>query len=189
MSRNGVYSPPAQRFTANHRPVTWLVRPFTPSSIPGHRGNVGRPAITCRNRRFATALITVYHPPPSHPIPDPLCSGLLVGGSAARRPLPSVSFSPQSGGSVKPKRAMDEMSTHGTIRLKKQYSVLRLIIIVNVMSTYGSGQQAYDLTFFMPGMPAKKKTFNAGTSAAGRPYGIRWRSHDRRRRGTSGFVF
>jgi len=33
--------------------------------------------------------------------------------------LPKVSFSPESGGSVNPSRAMDEMRTHGTIRLKK----------------------------------------------------------------------
>lgn len=33
--------------------------------------------------------------------------------------LPSVSFSPESGGNVKPNRAIDEISTHGTIKLKK----------------------------------------------------------------------
>ena len=33
--------------------------------------------------------------------------------------LPSVSFSPESGGRVKPRRAMLEMRTQGTIRLKK----------------------------------------------------------------------
>ena len=33
--------------------------------------------------------------------------------------LPKVSFSPESGGSVNPRRAMDEIKTHGTIRLKK----------------------------------------------------------------------
>ena len=33
--------------------------------------------------------------------------------------LPSVSFSPESGGRVNPRRAMEEMSTQGTIRLKK----------------------------------------------------------------------
>ena len=33
--------------------------------------------------------------------------------------IPSVSFSPESGGSVNPRRAMEEMSTQGTIRLKK----------------------------------------------------------------------
>jgi len=32
---------------------------------------------------------------------------------------PKVSFSPESGGKVKPSRAMDEMRTQGTIRLKK----------------------------------------------------------------------
>ena len=33
--------------------------------------------------------------------------------------LPSVSFSPESGGRVNPRRAIEEMSTQGTIRLKK----------------------------------------------------------------------
>ena len=33
--------------------------------------------------------------------------------------LPRVSFSPESGGSVNPRRAIDEMRTQGTIRLKK----------------------------------------------------------------------
>ena len=32
---------------------------------------------------------------------------------------PRVSFSPESGGRVNPRRAMEEMSTQGTIRLKK----------------------------------------------------------------------
>lgn len=32
---------------------------------------------------------------------------------------PSDSFSPESGGSVKPSSAIDAMSTHGTIKLKK----------------------------------------------------------------------
>lgn len=33
--------------------------------------------------------------------------------------LPSESFSPESGGKVKPSKAMEAISTHGTIRLKK----------------------------------------------------------------------
>lgn len=33
--------------------------------------------------------------------------------------LPNVSFSPESGGSVNPSRAIDEIKTHGTIKLKK----------------------------------------------------------------------
>ena len=33
--------------------------------------------------------------------------------------LPRVSFSPESGGRVKPSSAMEEIRTHGTIRLKK----------------------------------------------------------------------
>jgi hypothetical protein len=33
--------------------------------------------------------------------------------------LPRVNFSPESGGSVKPNRAIDEIKTHGTIKLKK----------------------------------------------------------------------
>lgn len=33
--------------------------------------------------------------------------------------LPRVSFSPESGGNVKPSRAIDEIKTHGTIKLKK----------------------------------------------------------------------
>ena len=33
--------------------------------------------------------------------------------------LPNVSFSPESGGSVKPNKAMEDISTHGTIKLKK----------------------------------------------------------------------
>jgi hypothetical protein len=33
--------------------------------------------------------------------------------------IPRVSFSPESGGRVKPRRAMEEMSTEGTMRLKK----------------------------------------------------------------------
>ena len=31
--------------------------------------------------------------------------------------LPSVSFSPESGGRVKPRRAIEDISTHGTIRI------------------------------------------------------------------------
>ncbi len=37
----------------------------------------------------------------------------MVGG------VPSVSFSPESGGCVKPSNDMDEKMTDGTIRLKK----------------------------------------------------------------------
>ena len=33
--------------------------------------------------------------------------------------LPRVSFSPESGGRVKPRRAIEDMRTQGTIRLKK----------------------------------------------------------------------
>ena len=33
--------------------------------------------------------------------------------------LPKVSFSPESGGSVKPRRAIEDIRTQGTIRLKK----------------------------------------------------------------------
>ena len=33
--------------------------------------------------------------------------------------LPSVNFSPASGGRVKPSRAIEEIRTQGTIRLKK----------------------------------------------------------------------
>ena len=33
--------------------------------------------------------------------------------------LPKVSFSPESGGSVNPRSAIEEMRTQGTIRLKK----------------------------------------------------------------------
>ena len=33
--------------------------------------------------------------------------------------IPRVSFSPESGGRVNPRRAIEEMSTQGTIRLKK----------------------------------------------------------------------
>lgn len=33
--------------------------------------------------------------------------------------LPNVSFSPESGGKVNPSRAIDEIKTHGTIKLKK----------------------------------------------------------------------
>ena len=33
--------------------------------------------------------------------------------------LPSDSFSPESGGSVNPKTAIEAMRTHGTIKLKK----------------------------------------------------------------------
>lgn len=33
--------------------------------------------------------------------------------------LPNVSFSPESGGRVNPNRAIDEIKTHGTIKLKK----------------------------------------------------------------------
>ena len=35
------------------------------------------------------------------------------------RGSPNVSFSPESGGRVNPSRAMEEISTQGTIRLKK----------------------------------------------------------------------
>ena len=37
----------------------------------------------------------------------------------SKHDLPRDSFSPESGGSVKPRTAMDAMSTQGTIRLKK----------------------------------------------------------------------
>ena len=37
--------------------------------------------------------------------------------------LPNDNFSPESGGSVKPKTAIDAIRTHGTIKLKKQYKV------------------------------------------------------------------
>ena len=33
--------------------------------------------------------------------------------------IPRVSFSPESGGKVKPSRAIEEIRTQGTIRLKK----------------------------------------------------------------------
>ena len=33
--------------------------------------------------------------------------------------LPSVSFSPESGGRVKPNRAMEDMRTHGMMRVEK----------------------------------------------------------------------
>ena len=33
--------------------------------------------------------------------------------------LPNDNFSPESGGSVKPKTAIDAIRTHGTIKLKK----------------------------------------------------------------------
>lgn len=33
--------------------------------------------------------------------------------------LPNVSFSPESGGRVNPSKAIDEIKTHGTIKLKK----------------------------------------------------------------------
>lgn len=33
--------------------------------------------------------------------------------------IPNVNFSPLSGGNVKPSRAIDEIKTHGTIKLKK----------------------------------------------------------------------
>lgn len=33
--------------------------------------------------------------------------------------LPSVSFSPESGGNVKPSSAIDDIKTQGTIKLKK----------------------------------------------------------------------
>lgn len=33
--------------------------------------------------------------------------------------LPNVSFSPESGGKVKPSNAIDEIRTQGTIKLKK----------------------------------------------------------------------
>ena len=36
-----------------------------------------------------------------------------------RKVLPSESFSPESGGRVKPRTAIDAMRTHGTMRLKK----------------------------------------------------------------------
>lgn len=32
---------------------------------------------------------------------------------------PNVNFSPESGGSVNPNKAIDDISTHGTIKLKK----------------------------------------------------------------------
>ena len=42
-----------------------------------------------------------------------LCGSILISA------LPSVSFSPQSGGRVKPSRAIEDISTQGTIKLKK----------------------------------------------------------------------
>ena len=43
----------------------------------------------------------------------------LESERVARARIPRVSFSPESGGKVKPSRAMLEMRTQGTIRLKK----------------------------------------------------------------------
>jgi len=37
--------------------------------------------------------------------------------------VPSEIFSPESGGKVKARRAMDEMRTHGMMRLKVKYKV------------------------------------------------------------------
>lgn len=42
-----------------------------------------------------------------------------VQAGMLRITLPRVSFSPESGGKVKPNRAMLDISTQGTIRLKK----------------------------------------------------------------------
>ena len=43
-----------------------------------------------------------------------------TGGTEGQRPcLPKLSFSPLSGGRVKPRTAIDAISTHGTIRLEK----------------------------------------------------------------------
>ena len=44
---------------------------------------------------------------------------IFLGGVQFTLSLPRVSFSPESGGRVNPRRAMEEMSTQGTIRLKK----------------------------------------------------------------------
>ena len=57
-------------------------------------------------------------------------SNVIIITSKSLLTLPSVSFSPESGGRVNPRRAIEEMSTQGTIRLKKQYSVRRLTQIV-----------------------------------------------------------
>lgn len=67
--------------------------------------------------------------------------------------LPRVNFSPESGGSVNPSKAMDDISTHGTIRLKKQYKVRLLMCMVKVMSTQGSGQQSQKTSCLSPGTP------------------------------------
>lgn len=36
-----------------------------------------------------------------------------------REYIPNVNFSPESGGNVNPSKAIDDISTHGTIKLKK----------------------------------------------------------------------
>lgn len=47
-------------------------------------------------------------------------AGVILGRQGMLRvTLPKVSFSPESGGRVNPRRAMLDISTHGTIRLKK----------------------------------------------------------------------
>lgn len=40
-------------------------------------------------------------------------------GKVRKENVPKESFSPESGGSVNPRRAIEAISTHGTIKLKK----------------------------------------------------------------------
>ena len=70
--------------------------------------------------------------------------------------LPKDNFSPESGGRVKPRTAMEAMRRQGTIRLQKQYIVLLLILIVKVISRQGSGQQSQITSFLLAGTPCRK---------------------------------
>lgn len=66
-------------------------------------------------------LVSVAAPAPLLAFPTDIMNELVVKvkGENLRPVLPRVSFSPESGGRVKPSRAMLEMRTQGTIRLKK----------------------------------------------------------------------
>ena len=51
--------------------------------------------------------------------PDPTQTQVKVTARPNIADLPSVSFSPESGGRVKPRRAMEDIRTQGMIRVEK----------------------------------------------------------------------
>lgn len=67
--------------------------------------------------------------------------------------LPSEIFSPESAGSTKISRVMEESSMQGMRRFRAQQSVRLRMVTTNVTSGYGSLQQSQKTSFLVPGTP------------------------------------